>query len=404
MRVLIVSQYYPPENAAIPEALARGLSERGHTVRVLTGYPNYPDGNLFDGYTQRWREHQQDGDVGIVRVPLYVDHSQSALRRALNYGSFGLSAATAGGLGRGADVIYVYATQMTPALGPWLWRLTGGAPYVLHVQDLWPDSISGSSLVGSPRGAGAVDTLLTPWLRSVYRRSAAVIGIAPTMVGTLVNRGVSESKAHLVYNWADETATKSVDRGGPDRSRPGTTRVLYAGNVGDMQDLETAVVAAHQARGVGVHLTVVGDGVALPRVKALSDQLQTTNVEFKGRVPADTISQFYQDADFALISLKDLPAFQGTSPSKLQSALASGVPVISTVQGDLRAMVQDFGVGVTADAESPAALGAALRAAAACGPEERGALRTQARVVYASRFSRAAGIAAIEAILSVAAR
>ena len=121
-----------------------------------------------------------------------------------NYVSFGLSAATARSFAREVDVVYVYATQMTPALGPWLWRLTGGAPYVLHVQDLWPDSITGSSLVKGGLGARVVDAALTLGSPSVYRHAAAVIGIAPTMVETLIKRGVDRRKAHLVYNWADE--------------------------------------------------------------------------------------------------------------------------------------------------------------------------------------------------------
>jgi len=401
VNVLIVSQYYPPENAAIPAALARALTERGHCVRVLTGYPNYPEGRIFEGYRQRWRARERHDEVDVLRVPLFIDHSQSALRRMLNYASFAASAATARRFAAGADVIYVYATQMTPALGPWLWRLTGGAPYVLHVQDLWPDSITGSSLVSAGRGAQVIDALLGPWLRAVYRRAADVIGIAPTMVATLVDRGVAQPRAHLVYNWAEEQ-----DAAPPAYvpAADGTTRLLYAGNVGDMQDLETAVRAVHQARDAGVHLTIVGDGVALLRVRELAEDLGATNVAFKGRVPSDQIGELYQQADFALVTLKDLPAFTGTIPSKFQAALASGVPVITTVHGDLRNLVEQLGVGFTANAEDAASLELALRSAAGCDQRERQALRDRARNAYSSQFSRQAGTDAIATIIERAAR
>jgi glycosyltransferase involved in cell wall biosynthesis len=403
MKILIISQYYPPESAFVPATIARTLAAQGHQVKVLTGYPNYPDGRLYDGHTQRWRTRESDGPIDVLRVPLWIDHSQSAVRRTLNYVSFGLSASTAFDFARDADVIYVYATQMTPALAPWFWRIMGGASYVLHVQDLWPDSITGSSLVGGGRGAGVVDALLTPWLASVYRHAAAVIGIAPTMVDTLVERGVDPGKAHLVYNWADEQPLPPVPAGEGETPRQGTS-ILYAGNVGDMQDLETAVQAAHRSRDAGVRLTIVGDGVALPRVRALAEQLGATNVAFEGRLPIERMGDYYRAADFALVSLKDLPAFRGTIPSKFQASLAHGLPVVTTVQGDVRAFVDEHRVGFTANAEAPASLESAFRAAAALGGQARDEMAARARGAYLDHFSLDAGIAAVEQILINAAR
>jgi len=399
MKILIVSQYYAPENVAIPSTLARSLAAKGHRVTVLTGYPNYPEGRLFDGYRQRWRSREADGTVDVLRVPLWIDHSQGAVRRTLNYTSFGLSAATASDLGRDADVIYVYATQMTPALAPWVWRVIGGAPYVLHVQDLWPDSITGSSLV-SGRAARLVNAVLAPWLSAVYRRAAAVIGIAPTMVQTLIGRGVDPIRAHLVYNWADEQPF--ADAAGEPPRQSGTS-ILYGGNVGDMQDLETAVRAAHQARDAGVTLTIVGDGVALPRVRAVAEQLGSTNVTFLGRVAPEQMGAYFRSADYALVTLKDLPAFRGTIPSKLQAALSHGKPVVTTVQGDVRALVDELGVGFTADAEDVDALEVAFRRAAALSGRARADMAVRARSAYSGRFSLEAGVAAVEEILQAAA-
>jgi colanic acid biosynthesis glycosyl transferase WcaI len=403
MRILIISQYYPPENAVIPSTIARALAAKGHQVRVLTGYPNYPEGRIFDGYGQRWRTRESDRSVDILRVPLWIDHSQSGVRRTINYVSFGLSATTAFDFARGADVIYVYATQMTPALAPWLWRVIGGAPYVLHVQDLWPDSITGSSLIRGGRTARAVDSILTPWLSSVYRHAAAVIGIAPTMVDTLIARGVHSRKAHLVFNWADE---QSLPSSGPEEAlsrREGTT-ILYAGNVGDMQDLETAVRAAHRSRDAGVRLTIVGGGVALPRIRAVAELLGSENIAFKERVPREQMGRYFLAADYALVSLKDLPTFRGTIPSKLQAALSHGKPVISTVQGDVRTFVEEFSVGFTADAEDVDSLESAFRRAAALGEQERKSMAERARSAYLSEFSLDAGVAAVEEILQIASR
>lgn len=400
MRVLIVSQYYPPEAVPLPADLAQGLAARGHQVKVLTGFPNYPAGKVFPGYRQRWRSVENQDAIEIHRVPLFADHSQNALKRMVNYFSFAFSSATARRLSRGADVVYVYATQMTAGFGPWAWRITGGRPYVLHVQDLWPDSIVGSSIVAGSFKGRAVSGSLGPWLRSSYRRASGVIGIAPTMVSTLVSRGAPEERTHLVYNWAD--AGEAVETVLPPPSSP-RAEIVYAGNVGDMQDLGTAVRAAHAAAEAGVTLTIVGDGVAKDDLRALVDELGADNVRFQESVPRERMAEIYARADYALVSLKDIAVFRGTIPSKFQAVLSAGVPVISTVQGDVRRIVEENRVGLTADAESATSLEMAFRSAAERSSVDRAAMARRGRTLYDTSFSRESGVARIEELLSAAA-
>lgn len=402
MNLLVISQYYPPESALIAVDVATELSRRGHKVRVLTGYPNYPVGRIFPGYRQRWRHREVREGVDILRVPLFPDHSQSFLRRILNYLSFGLSAATACGFGRKADVIYVYATQMTPALGPWLWRITGGAPYVLHVQDLWPDSILGSSISGRGMKARAIQKLLNPWLSSVYKRASSIIGIAPTMVATLRDRNVSQDQLELVYNWSADISqtTSTLARAS---SRPGT-RIIYAGNLGEMQDLETAVRAAANGAAYGLELVLVGDGIAREALMTLANSLQARNIEFRDAVPREEMPDLYAEADFGLVTLKDLPVFRGTVPSKFQALLAHGLPVITTVQGDVHELTNEYQVGFTARAESVSSLEDAFRRAAEYPERNRVLMAERARKTAEKLFSKRASITAIELILQRAAK
>ena len=398
MKVLIVTQYYPPEKAVIAPAIAQGLSDKGHDVRVLTGYPNYPEGKVFPGYKQKWRSKEQHGDVEVLRVPLWADHSTSPVRRILNYASFALTSSTARGFAKDVDVIYVYATQMTPALGPWLWKRFRGAPYVLHVQDLWPDSILESTMVSNSRAGRMIRSVLEPWLRSVYAGASGVIGIAPTMVRTLTNRGADDSKTALVYNWADDSA--------PDRSSeksPVKTEVLFAGNIGDMQDLETVVRAAKLIEDVPVSLTIVGDGVARESVMALAKELRTDNITFRGAVPREEMPEIYSSADFSLVTLRDLEVFRGTIPSKFQASIAHGVPVITTVQGDLRGLIEEHKIGFTAEAEDVESLAQAMRSAHSLRSEEYSELQKRTRNVYLDHFSRRAGIDSVETVLNQAA-
>ncbi|WP_251445733.1 glycosyltransferase family 4 protein [Microbacterium sp. USTB-Y] len=400
MKILVLSQYFTPEPVPIPAEVAESLAERGHEVRVLTGFPNYPSGRVIPGYRQRWRAQEQMGALSVLRIPMFTDHSQNPVKRVANYVSFALSAVTARRFAKGIDVVYVYATPMTAAFPAWLWKATFGAPFVLHVQDLWPDSVLGSSMMSDRLGARIVDRLLSGWLRVLYRKAAAVIGIAPTMVSTLVERGSPEASTSLVYNWSGN----GLSAGSRPAPAEEPLRVVYAGNVGEMQDLATAIRAVHAANDAGVRLEIVGDGVARESLRELVRELAVTNVVFQDPVPRERMHEIHDRTDFALVTLKDLPVFRGTIPSKFQGVLAAGLPVLTTVQGDVREFVNAHDVGFTAEAEDVRSLEDALRLAAASSTTERQEMATRAADAYQRHFARESGIDRIERVLADAAR
>ena len=405
MKIAIVSQYYHPEPVSIPTTLAEELARRGHQVIVITGFPNYPLGELYAGYRLRWRQREHVRGVTIIRVPLIPDHSSRAARRIANYASFAASSATVLRSIRGADAVYVYATQMTAAAGPSLWRLLGGSPYVLHVQDLWPESITGSSLVGSSPAVKLVAATLTPWLRAVYRRAAAVIAIAPTMAETLSSRVPDPSRVVTLLNWADEAPATDDDVQVDIRSgAPDATHVVYAGNLGDLQGLDTAVRAAAEVGGGDrFRLHLFGSGVAESRLRELARELATSNVVFHGRVSQGVLADVAEQSDFQLVSLRDLPIMRGTIPSKLQASLRDGVPVIASVHGDVRAIVESDALGLAVAPEDVGALAGAFRRAMAMDETERTAMGARAREVYTSTMSLRHGVDVIESLLEQAA-
>lgn len=403
MKILVLSQYYHPEPVAIPTTLAEELARRGHQVTVVTGFPNYPSGRTYDGYRQRLRQVESIHGVRVLRVPLYPDHSGRATRRMFNYLSFSVSSTVALAAIRGADVVYVYATQMTAALGPYLWRGIGSAPFVLHVQDLWPESVTGSSLVAGPT-ARAIDAVLSPWLRSVYRRAARVIAIAPTMARTLEQRGVDATKLTTLLNWADESPVAAT---APDiriRADGDRTEVVYAGNLGNLQGLDTAIRAmAEFGPSDGVHLHIFGSGVAEAGLRELAQELAVRSVTFYGRVPASALASVATQSDFQLVSLRDLPIMRGTIPSKLQASLRDGVPVITSVGGDVQRLVREERVGLAADPEDPRALADALRRAMRLDETARRSLARKARETYEATMSFQHGVDVIEDVLASAA-
>ncbi|QTE29014.1 glycosyltransferase family 4 protein [Pengzhenrongella sicca] len=412
MRIAVVTQYYPPEPVPIPADVARGLAERGHDVRVLTGYPSYPAGRLAPGYRQRLRgrERERDGGVEVRRVPLVISHSLSAVGRLLSYASFAASSLAAGRFVRAADVVYVYATPMTAAIGPGWWSRTRGTPFVLHVQDLWPESVTGSSMLRGRALSRAVAAVLAPWLGWTYRSAAASIAVGPGMARLLVERGAPAERVVTVLNWSAAAwpAEAEPDPAGGRLDEPAGGRtglhLVYAGNVGDAQDLETVVRAAALVRDLdGFRVSVVGSGVAEGRIHDLVRGLKATNVVLAGRVPRDLMHPIHRSADFELVPLKDLPIFRVTIPSKLQESLALGIPVITTVAGDVADLVTREGLGLASAPGDPVRLAEAFRAAYALPPAERRAMGARASAYSRAAMSRVAALDAIERVVTSAA-
>ena len=407
MRVALVTQWFPPEKAAIPADIAIGLAALGHEVSVVTGFPNYPDGVVYPGFRQAPRQDSWTGTHWLRRVALYPSHDASPLRRAANYLSFAVTSTTLGwSVIRAADVVYVYHPPLTTVTGPWLSRVLGGAPYVLHVQDLWPDSVVESGLLGgrAARSAGAV---LARACDAVYRRAGAVVAIAPTMARTLVERGVALERTHVVPNWADEELFQPQRRDESavrDLGAEGCFTVMFAGNLGDLQALDVAIRAAARVRDLAeFRLLFIGTGVAEPRLKALADELGATNVIFHGSRPVAAMSRLTSAADVHLVSLRALPFFEGTIPSKLASLMACGLPVICAVAGDAARVVVEAGAGWTCPPEDVESLEAAFRLAHASTAEQRQECGRAARDHYTSHMSRESGVAALASVLVAAA-
>lgn len=407
MKVGIVTQWFPPEPAAyIPHGLANELTARGHSVKVLTGFPNYPDGVIYPGYRQRWNERFNVDGVSVRRVPLYASHDSSAARRAANYLSFAAtSSAAALHYFADVDIVYTYLTPATAAIAATLLRTLRGTPSVIHVQDLWPESVTGSAMVPEGRVGRTVDRFLHRAMRLLYRRTTSIAVIAPTMRDLVVSRGARAANVRVILNWADETLFRPVEVSEQARREIGyrdRCTIMYAGTMGPLQNIEASVRAAAAVQDT-VDLVLVGSGIAQDAAKRLAAELGVDNVRFLGRRPAADMAALYAAADYQLVTLRNLPIFHGTIPSKLQAALSCGSPVVTSVPGDCSAIVEKHGVGLACAPDDWRLLADRFSHAANLSQTERAEMAYRARETYKSRMSRRAGVDQIEDMLLEAA-
>ncbi len=398
LRLGVVSPCYDPESgsAAVAGAICRSLAGLGHEVHVLTGFPNYPTGRIYPGYRVRPYQYELRSGVHVHRVPLVPSHDRSPWRRATTYLSFAASASARWQLLRRVDGWLVLSSQATAAVPAMLAHALFRRPYVLHIQDLWPQTVVDSGFVRRPAVLRSMVRYLHAFCDLSYRRAAAIAVTAPGMTTALQDRGVPADKLSVVPNWVEESIFSPVPRDPVLADRFGLTGfiVMYAGSLGDLQGLGTAIEAMGKLSDLpDVKLVFAGGGVAEQRLRRAAHGMG--NVLFLGQQPLARMARLMALGDVQLVSLRDLPLFDATLPSKVQATLASGRPVIGAVRGDAARMIERSGAGPVVPPEDAACLADAIRALYELSDTAREALGLAGRQFYLDHLSGPVGSTAL---------
>ena len=387
MRILVVSQYFWPESFRINE-LVDSLTLRGIAVDVLTGKPNYPDGDIFKGYTAAGCSTEQWRNARVSRVPLFPRGRKSGLRLALNYLSFVFSAGVFGPwLLRNArpDVILVYSpSPLLQALPALLIGRLKRIPVVIYVQDLWPESLEATGYVRSRLVLAFIERVV----RFIYRRARLILASSRPFVPAILR---FRPPGPVVYypNSVDESFGDPDAKLKPDvPSLDGDKfSVVFAGNVGSAQAVHVIVDAAQRLRDNGtIRLVVLGSGSELEWMKREREARKLDNLDIAGRFPVESMPYLLSRASALLVSLADRPIFAGTVPNKIQAYMAVGRPIIACMNGEGARIVSEAQAGLTVPAEDPEGLANAILKLWNMPPEERELLGKNGRAYYREHF------------------
>lgn len=401
MRILVVSQYFWPENFIINDVV-RTLHEQGNDVVVATGKPNYPDGKLFDGYRAGGVQCELYLDrIEVFRVPLWPRGEGGAMNLILNYLSFVFS-----GLlclpwllrGREFDAILVFApspiTQTIPAI---FLRWLKKARLAVWIQDLWPESLSATGFVRNPVLLRMVGFLV----RCIYRCCDTLLVQSRAFVEP-VARYAAREKIQYYPNSMDVRSPK-VEAPIPVELRELLEThfcVVFAGNLGTAQALGTLVqAAAHLRDDPLIRIVLVGSGSRLTWLKAQRQALNLHNLVLPGRFPMETMPQIFERASALLVSLSDEPAFAQTIPSKIQAYLAAGRPILASMNGEGARVVCEASAGLVSPAEQVLPLVANIRTLKALGEQERVAMGCAAKAYFDGHFEMGAQVGVLIKLL-----
>jgi glycosyltransferase involved in cell wall biosynthesis len=393
MRILFLTQWFQPEPFFKGLPFVKALQNRGHDVEVLTGFPNYPEGKLYPGYSICPCKPEVMDGIPVHRTALFPSHDASGLRRIINYLSFGLTSAVFGPfLIKKPDVIYVYnlvSLGLTSSILGMLYQ----CPVVYDIQDLWPDSVTHSGMMKQTMLLNILNILC----RFVYRSASHITTLSPGMKAELVKRGVPEANISVVYNWCDESNSCNADN---DNISSSDILVMFAGTMGIMQGLDTVLDSAQMLMDVEpkIKFVFVGGGVEQKRLKKSVVERKLNNVSFIKRQPPEKMGAILKAADVLLVHLKDTALFRITIPSKIQAYMFAGKPVLVGVQGDAADLISDSGAGKIVEPENPESMTKGILQLFRMSDAERDAMGKNGRKYYDKNLSMDAGVRSFENI------
>ena len=368
MKILYVSQYFPPEMgapAARASELSRHWANMGHDVTVLTGFPNHPTGVVPREYAAKFRRlvvREEISAVNVVRTWLLPFPNRKAYERILNYSSFCLSAASTGLLVSRPDVVIASSPQLLVGLsGLWLARCKR-VPFVFEVRDLWPESLAA---VGAGDGNSMLHRTLAKIAGFLYRNCDRLVVVTPAFEDHLIKYwDLPRNKISVIENGVETDLFAPVLKTDLRKRWDAEKKfvVSYIGTMGMAHGLETVITAAAKLRDTNPEILflLVGEGAEKERIVALAKERSLNNLQFVDQQPRQEIPAYIVASDACLVPLKKTDVFKTVIPTKMLEFMSCARPVILGVEGQARTILEEARGGISIEPEDPQALADAI--------------------------------------------
>ncbi len=393
MKILVFSQYFYPENFRI-NTLCRELVLRGHAVTVVTGYPQYPLGEIFEGYGFDVPYEKTWNGVNIVRVKVHPRGKglPGMLRNTVDY--VVQAEKWVKNCREKFDAVYVFeVSPVTVGLPAVAYRKKFGVPMFFNLQDLWPENVE--EVLGIR--FAPLTWLINRIVDKIYGSSTKILCTSQSFAENLRCRRVPEEKIVFWPQFCLDPRLQEARK--PDCYDEENFNIVFAGNLGDAQGLDLMVEAARELKGTGIRWYLVGDGRARARLEQkVRDCGVTEEVTFVGRVSEQEADRYVHFADCAYLSFQDNKIFNMTLPAKLQTYLACGTPILAAAGGESARLVGENGIGFVCRPQL-AELVRTAREAAACPKEQHEHMAAAARAYYEAHFTMDRLVTDLEAML-----
>ncbi|MDG1096983.1 MAG: glycosyltransferase family 4 protein [Methylophilaceae bacterium] len=389
MRLLIVTQYFWPENFRINDLVSE-LIIRGHDVTILTGKPNYPDGKIFSDFIDRPGDFDCYKGAKIIRVPM-LPRKVGNFSLILNYISFALSASTIGCWrlrNYKVDAIFAYEpSPITVGIPAVLLRSIKKAPLLFWVLDLWPETLEAIGVLRAKWGLNLIGKLVS----CIYKHCDLILAQSKSFIPKITNYAGIDIPVVYFPGWAEAVFEIKKPMPAPEVLLDSKSfNIVFTGNIGEAQDFPSILSAAELLKNhKNIRWLIIGDG---RQAAWLKNQIQVRGLQrsvlMLGLYPIDRMPSFFAHADALLVTLKDEPIFSMTIPGKLQTYLSAGIPILGMLNGEGADVISSGNAGLCCSAGDYKALADSILRLSSLLPEERLRIGLNASVVSEKQFSR----------------
>ncbi|MFC4346748.1 glycosyltransferase family 4 protein [Kordiimonas lipolytica] len=367
MHILFLTDNFPPETNAPASRTFEHACEWvkvGHRVTVITCAPNFPKGQIFDGYRNRFWQQEEMAGIRVIRVWSYVTGNEGFVLRTLDFISFMLSGFLAALFVRKPDVIIGTSPQFFTAVAAWAASAVKRKPFVFELRDIWPESIRAVGAMKNRRILGLLEKLEV----FLYSRASAVISVTHSFKRNLMARGIDGDKIFVVTNGVDSRRFHPLSKDPTLSQKLGIENCFVAGYIGTHGMahaldtlLDAAAILMNDPASANIRLLLLGDGAERERLKARAKQLGLRNVIFCASVTKEEVVRYWSVLDLAIIHLRRSDLFTTVIPSKLFECMGMGIPIILGVEGESAEIVRQAGAGITIEPENAKQLADQIR-------------------------------------------
>ncbi|KPV91522.1 putative teichuronic acid biosynthesis glycosyltransferase TuaH [Pseudoalteromonas sp. P1-30] len=365
MHILFLTDNFPPEgNAPATRTYehAREWVKKGVQVTIITGAPNFPEGVVFKGYSNKWLHKENIDGITVWRVKTYITANEGFVKRTLDFISFMLSSFLFGLFTKKVDVVVGTSPQFFTAISAWALAKLKRVPFVFELRDIWPASITA---VGAMKKSKLISILEKIEL-FLYKQASSIISVTNSFKSELIERGVEPNKIKVVLNGVDLSSFASQtdkDQEFVDTySLNGKFIAGYIGTHGLAHSLDNIVKAAELLQAEdGIKFVFAGGGADRVRIEELVVKNNLSNIVMIPRQDKSNMPSLWSICDVSLVHLKNTPLFKTVIPSKIFESMGMGLPIIMSVpEGESTKIVSDNNAGVIIPPENPSALAQAV--------------------------------------------
>lgn len=360
MHILFVSNYFPPEVNAPATRLfehARQWVKDGHTVYVLTSVPNFPEGEVYEGYENTLTREVREG-IRVTRVPMYVSANEGVVKRTASYLSYMASAMWYARELPTPDVVVATSPQFFAACAGYAIARQKDVPFVMEVRDLWPESVVAVGAMDRNAIIRAFERLE----QYLYEHADHIVVVTDAFKRAIAGKGIAKSKISVIKNGVDVSQwEQSLDEDTlaslrAEHDLEGKFVASYIGTIGMAHRADVLLEAARRCEDPDIVFMVVGTGAKREELEARHAELRLSNFRLVDKVPKDTVPYMLALTDASVVHLKESPLFKTVIPSKMFEAMATRTPIVLGVEGESKAIVEEAGAGIPIPPEDPDAL------------------------------------------------